>query len=1100
MAESRTDDNDYFHAIFGDAESFHGELKDFFKSISERRGNYFNSSGDPDAHDDLEALLDVGLKCGMLEEACASGRRPCACNLKQRCSQPELSVLTDSEVSNCLAGDGHRSKEAQAKMSLKCQFAAGGCEDGNNCLCRLLEQCPSGSASDLTWTKVLDCAPSMGSEDEDDSGAIHITQRDAEASDEWSKDCSTAFDLCRRGQSRCACQFTQRCHRAEGLSDRALKQLRRCLESDTRNAPRDKVIPSHDSANSLSKGAVGTFNVAGATVAISVSKASPTVWVVTSGQDDDNWTLVDSVISANPPIHAMTGVKNGKPTATTGTVPMLWDGLEERDMHGLTSVAQAGTAFSFTEAGTTGGVSIAGSDSPVLVATYGDESDAGTLVMSAIETDPPAIAVSGTWNDVVLPPMTMERHSPQDWYSSRELIEKLLEEEDASPNHVRRDSPALTPGFVTTKDYQVNGQPASVVYSAASTSPLVLVEKYYDGDNVRTHTQTFPASIAPPMMEGDTAEDDENLDKRAAPPSSSTSVAIASSSAASWFRTTDAEGNPIYVTRAGEYAARTTTLTFSSSVPAATTTRKGGIVEYRVVTVTHTIHGHGHGHWAQHTPMRADKTVLKLGGTEVPITNTEQTVNGTVIRFADPQATLKPLRHVHNDPAPYAAVTHLDRHNVGHYFNAAIPTVVRLRKGGVLHNMTAQTQIIHGTPVVMDPLARYQQYDARHHRVVPTPNCMDTHGVYRLFRGWGKKECMIEKCMWSHMKPLEIQTVFPAALRNHECNTVNDYFTQKTTLEEPHWGTTASRGTYYPVEWGPALTTTVVKERDDTTYKHAYSTCSLTRRFPYGFDAKAQQNAGAHGDPACSDMESCHGYCKKHHGPSLPHSVLLALMISLPLLLGIPFLALLCCLLPYWLFRRHRNRKEKNDTNAEKERKRRPSVMEKLRRKSTGRPDTVVNAVTGQATDPATGRPAEGGPGAATAIMAGSAAGAAAAAAGSGHGHGEGGADGGAGGDHGTGNASGDGDGGAKVIGGGDDGKGTLGRQAEEGRSRVRFDEAPKEAAEAMPKVVPVGGPGDDGGEPPKTDGTTESASGREWVDVGSMRGRKTKRPGEGLN
>ncbi|MBE7158485.1 MAG: hypothetical protein INR62_08650, partial [Rhodospirillales bacterium] len=697
------------------------------------------------------------------------------------------------------------------------------------------------------------------------------------------------------------------------------------------------------------------------------------------------------------------------------------------------------------------------------------------------------------------------------------------------------------------------------------------------------------------------------LDKRAA---SSTSSAAASASTTSggvvmgtnsarYIRTTDAEGRPIYVTRTGNYAARTKTVTFSESVPAATTTRQGGIVEYRVITKTETVI-RGGGCVPHMTSRKVDHTVLDLGSTTIPF-NTSTKIDGTVYtKGIQPQATLLPLawkadyargfehlfnhdaatlrtmiagagydwediaqagfrlrsvdgeltpelnfhrawimhmRQARQDDTPYAEVTSLHKHNVRKYFQNNLPTVAVINQ--TRHAMTASTQTISGTPVVVDPLAMYQQYDPRYHRVAPTPACVGT-GKLGSFFHWGKKDCRVQRCMWKNMKPLAITTAFPAQMKNDDCEKLYDYFTQRTTLNELHWGTTEKKGTYYPVGWAKTTSKTTYKTDGTKTHK-SYPTCALKRQLPpqyEGSKVNRQQQLGIHTDPVCSDMESCHHYCQRHTAFHIDPNVLLGLLIGIPLLIGVPILALLCCCVPYWLFRRRRRSQKdadaQNAADANNEKERRPSVMDKLRRKSTGQPDAVVNAASGQATDPATGRPVEGGPEAATAIMAGSAAGAAAAGAGGGSnsgngsgngsgkgsgagngaGAGNGSGAGGPGGDRGS-NSGGGGDPSSKASGGGgdpDDGKGTMGRQAEEGRSRVRFDDgAPKPVPEGEPhtEAAPTGGPGPSaggpsgpsgrgepsgGGEPPKTDGTLESASGREWDGVGSMRGRRRAR------
>lgn len=861
-----------------------------------------------------------------------------------------------------------------------------------------------------------------------------------------------------------------------------------------------------------------TMVIGDVTYAASVSKTSPLVMVETFGADGGGATQVWSMISTNPEVMVMTGTWAGELVGSTQTLPVLKSGFHDSDAElqrravpteAAKSILHEVDAATFTALGATAAYSV---DYNGIVVTYGEGTDAGTLAISAIETDPPVVVVSGSWDDAALSPTTLDLEFLQDWLDTPEPIEEYLKDEYGSST-ARDTRPSLTPGAEITTKYQVNGQPASVVYSIAATSPLVIVEKYFNGENARTHTQTFPAGTTPPVSKrGVGAESGQPATASV----STTTVAVVGNNSTPYFRATDSEGKPIYVTRTGDYAASTETLNFSESVPAATTTRKGEIVEVRVITKT--VPG-----WTvtrepvctrRRMTLGPVETVLDLGtnNTNVLWTNTTQIVDGTHYRYADPHAhaTLTPLLGFDGGHEQYPRVTMLNKHNVGEFFSRKL----RAEVGGEEYNITTPTQTFDNLTVVMHTLAQYMAYDPVHHRVAPTPACVNNKGVYGLFGGWGKKECMIERCMWKHMKPIDIKTVFPASMYDDKCDPMTAYFTQHTRLEDPHWGTTKADKTYYPAT--PAVVNSISTKTgaDRTARVHVYPTCALKRQYPNNYNKKDMNNRNVVGDPECSDMESCHRHCRYHHGASIPKSLLLALVIGLPLLIGIPILAVLLCCLPAWLLhRRRRDRaRAQQDPNAltNEKKERRPSVMDKLRRKSTGQPGGVVNAATGQVTNPATGRPLEGGPAAATAIIAGSAAGAAAA---SGHGDGDGsvsGKGGAAGNGNGSGTGSGDSGAGAagepstKVLGGGaGDGKGTLGRQAEEGRSRVHFDEAPKAAAEvpktvvteagAVPKAVAEREPHVES-VPGKTDGTSESASGREWVDVGSMRGRKRAR------
>lgn len=310
------------------------------------------------------------------------------------------------------------------------------------------------------------------------------------------------------------------------------------------------------------------------------------------------------------------------------------------------------------------------------------------------------------------------------------------------------------------------------------------------------------------------------------------------------------------------------------------------------------------------------------------------------------------------------------------------------------------------------------------------------------------------------------------------------YITHTTELRYPHWGTSTSAGLYYPTseKWFIA---------DGTATTNVY------RATPTG---DLPNKDDIHGNPVCRDLESCHSYCTKHAEsfPWISSKALKFLLFPLlALILGI--LGLILCL----KFCRGRDKKQK-DPN------RRESMIDKMRRKSSNKPEEVIviNQVTGTAQDPSTGQAVD--PAQATAVLAGSAAGAQ------------------AGRDEKNGQSN--------TATTGDDGKGTTGRRAEEGRGRVNFEDGGHPGSESPPSSSPQqqqttevvrqesGGPppapagqtekvettSAQGPPPQQTekveevksapapgqqDGTSELSTGIHIFDTGSMRGRKRARP-----
>jgi hypothetical protein len=388
--------------------------------------------------------------------------------------------------------------------------------------------------------------------------------------------------------------------------------------------------------------------------------------------------------------------------------------------------------------------------------------------------------------------------------------------------------------------------------------------------------------------------------------------------------------------------------------------------------------------------------------------------------------------------------------------------------------MTAPVQTIGGHVYAIDPLMKYNRYDPRTFAVAPTGSCHhnddddddDDHHDHAYdpieVHRYNKTECAIEQCMWNYMKPIEITTAMPAAFRDPgNGRMVYDYFTHSTHLDRVHWGTSERHGVYYP--------TRTAQLKNGTFY--------IARETPPFMNEEARKRVDFHHAPRCSDVESCHDLCLRHHhdeGMDLGKWWYYALAILGLLLIG---LLLLCCL---GMCRRRRQRDPE---------RRRSSVSDKLRRKPSEKPqEVVVNQANGETTDQA-GNTIGPGTAPATAVVAGSAAGAAA----------------------------------AEDRSNGDDGRGTTGRRAEEGRGRVNFADNEKPPGENKPTedVKPAGEPSvppaqEPAASPPATEThTTEHAeptpvpdkdgaggvgTGRQQPDVGSMRGRRRNRPeGNGI-
>lgn len=469
----------------------------------------------------------------------------------------------------------------------------------------------------------------------------------------------------------------------------------------------------------------------------------------------------------------------------------------------------------------------------------------------------------------------------------------------------------------------------------------------------------------------------------------------------------------------------------SNAVPNEQTTTQNGVVT-KIVTVTHTQYGFGVGHpGATLAPAANDPKKLAVGNERIMRMNIDELKrrhpradwHGSIERLAetyrerDPSITEEDglkyafiFLYPRADPRPHVPQPSDDEDRVTQFFANIHGSTVPI---------TAPVQTIGGQRYALDPLMKYKMYDHNTYNVVPTGSCHHSHGDsddddddfnWKFWQDDDKphdnhspslerheydpKECAVELCMFSYMRPIEITTAAPFAMQDSNGQVIYDWFTHKTSLTDKHWGTRDERGVYYP------MTTS-------TTYVNGTGVPIPARRLPYipKHEHASGLDAGVHGKPACHDVETCHNFCV-HHAHVDDDGMTWwrwALVASAPFIISI--LALACC---YKAFQRRRQRKQSQEPP-----RRKTSLAEKLGRKPTEKPTdvVVVNSVTGQATDPA-GNPVDPATAQSARVAAGPAAGAQAAQAQQQQQPSEASAD---------------------------DGRGTMGRRAEEGRGRVNF-------------------------------------------------------------
>ena len=371
--------------------------------------------------------------------------------------------------------------------------------------------------------------------------------------------------------------------------------------------------------------------------------------------------------------------------------------------------------------------------------------------------------------------------------------------------------------------------------------------------------------------------------------------------------------------------------------------------------------------------------------------------------------------------------------------------------------ITQPTQTLPGGSVmVVDPTPTPQYHDI-YDEDMRTPSCKD---------GGDWKQCEYERCMWDYRKPINITTVFLAAMADpyDHSKPVLGYFTQQTSISgRPHWGTTKKNAVYWPL-------------RTASTLSEGIPSTTVTRDIPT--TASKHKDKDIEREPHCWDEETCHRRCK-----TLPDHSLYVIKKSRSVLLIVctavaGFIILLCLILCCLCCFRRRNSKKQRDPQRG--------------RKDSGPASTVITEAT---LDPATGRVVDPATGGTPAVIVTSATDSSGAGGGAGDS---------ASGAAGHGNEKSGGAGGAAATGtdaraAEGDGRGTLSRRAEEGRGRVHFGEA-QGGGGTGEKVVQQGSQ-DPGTEHVETvpahqvDGAGGRRTGSEVFDMGSVRGRKRARP-----
>ncbi|KAK1074698.1 hypothetical protein LTR74_000942 [Friedmanniomyces endolithicus] len=224
------------------------------------------------------------------------------------------------------------------------------------------------------------------------------------------------------------------------------------------------------------------------------------------------------------------------------------------------------------------------------------------------------------------------------------------------------------------------------------------------------------------------------------------------------------------------------------------------------------------------------------------------------------------------------------------------------------------------------------------------PSC---HGPFR-----NKTKCRYQKCLQQHYKPMNMTTVFQAAKFDSECtrlNVQNPWYTQPTSLTTPHFGTTQGGMLYYP------HAPTVVSKKGKTWV-------AMATQKPAHDEGKGMGPLNAFKAPSCWDFHTCCAECHiksrstgwfgsfKH--PFNFHKVLAYLMTAALLgLLGLLASCLLCCLPRF-----HNHRERRRRAAEEVARREKVTVVDP----APGVETVVVTTTPGQTIDPATAAAATG--------------------------------------------------------------------------------------------------------------------------------------------
>ncbi|KAK5121020.1 hypothetical protein LTR85_005804 [Meristemomyces frigidus] len=761
------------------------------------------------------------------------------------------------------------------------------------------------------------------------------------------------------------------------------------------------------------------------------------------------------------------------------------------------------------------------------------------------------------------------------------------------PGFTLPDLQDLTVGFATTvKGMGMDGSPATVIDTVTATDPIRGKEIVASHGRKSTTTAALADILSAAGYE---------MGKRA----DTVQLGTDSSGQGQLTPTTDADGNAIFVTRTGNWALTTVTVSSSgltltvyanatSTAPTTVTETVSAAqpmyTEVHTTTITETMFDPLQRCIKKQNPFMASTTIANLFGHEFHVTAATQTHNNTVIVVPpSPQATLFPLSRYQDfvlalldvaqnqDALDDNARNILDsdmsdlrtRHpSVDWVTVAELGYVLQKAHGTIDRDLAMKFATIwvlehpeisgradraaksscsggmaelDGTPITMTLPVQTQgntvlvaadrqltkrdgamtMTDANiNGDIVPITRSTQPYGSSTIFlvatttpfnyasaarhnferkqpkaipppcvKGpdHNKTACKRAKCMMKHYRPINITTVFPAAMLGDNGETAYGYFTHSTELTGAHFGKTKASATYYPTK------ATAVMDKSFRLVPTA------TVEVPY--DVGMRRLRGIQDETKVWDHKTCCARCEweaKHNKTKW----LLWGGLGLAIMALLGALTCLCC---YKLFKRHRAKTAADPNHSYRRRLgmfgRRKNPTAVVVDLSTGQPMAqVVQTSGGHTVDPALA--AAGGAVAGSTLA----------------------------GDH-PGNAgTTSGTGGQTVV---SDGKGTLGRKAEEGRGKVQFAEGTAPAAgaagQSATKVVttpsgeqvvttaPTGASTTEHAVAAPASGTTEQVvtaptqhlepitarhdgandgapTGRQTADTGSMRGRRKAR------